>query len=52
MSPTDVEFKQYLESNYNPPGVFAPNVDTVKSDVHIPVLDKPISPHEVLDQPG
>ena len=49
-SPTDDKFKDYFQSIYNSLGACVPNIDTLQSDVYMPVLDDPIMPQEVQDQ--
>ena len=45
-TPTDTEFKDYLEQTLNPP-----NVD-VHTNIYIPILDNPINQQELDEQTG
>ncbi|XP_045124370.1 uncharacterized protein LOC123512192 [Portunus trituberculatus] len=50
-TPTDTEFKDYLEQTLNPPYVEEHDVD-VHTNTYIPILDDPITQQEVYRQIG
>ena len=47
--PPDEHFKEHLEAILNPDDVIELNPNEFQSDVHIPLLDDPICPNEVVE---
>ena len=51
-TPTDTDFKDYLEQTLNPTDNEEPDDNTIHTDVYMPILDDPITEHEVCVQIG
>ncbi|XP_071548805.1 uncharacterized protein [Panulirus ornatus] len=49
-TPTDSEFKEYIEHTMNPPNADNIELESLHTDVYMPVLDDPITTQEVTDQ--